>query len=220
MRHGPKHQPFLFLARVRRRSHDEALDLLGAISIHAVHRPGKLQVRPGFEQRAASHRLAKTLVCLSLSAVVPTGSELYDDADRVGVLTSIAPVDDGKAIGLGFVKPDRAEPGIRLHVKTDLELEVVELAENCLVAVAYRLHENAIDQGPEVVEVLGLRLEFVELRRRRLLLLNEPMQLFRQQTVRFQFLQGLLELREIDVVREKVDRALDEVCAFSVLLCF
>jgi len=35
------------------------------------------------------HRLAKTLVCLRLSAVVPIGSELYDDEVRVGTLTSI-----------------------------------------------------------------------------------------------------------------------------------
>ncbi len=65
------------------------------------------------------HRLAKTLVCLSLPAVVPTGSELYDGTDRVGLITSVAPSAEGAAIALGFVKPDRAEPGSQLIVRTE-----------------------------------------------------------------------------------------------------
>jgi len=66
------------------------------------------------------NRLAKTLVSLRLDAPASTGSRLSDgERNNVGTLTSVTQTDDGSVIGLGFVKPDRAEPGTRLNVITE-----------------------------------------------------------------------------------------------------
>src|SRR5258708_5591017 len=65
------------------------------------------------------NRLAKTLVSLQLPAVVPIGASLADSERTVGSVTSIATRDDGTVIGLGFVKPDRAEPGVKLEITVD-----------------------------------------------------------------------------------------------------
>jgi hypothetical protein len=48
---------------------------------------------------------------------VPVGARLVDGAGRnIGTLTSVARLEDGEVIGLGFVKPDNAEPGTKLHL--------------------------------------------------------------------------------------------------------
>src|SRR5258708_11787954 len=65
------------------------------------------------------NRLAKTLVSLQLPAVVPIGASLADSERTVGSVTSIATRDDGTVIRLGFVKPDRAEPGVKLEINVD-----------------------------------------------------------------------------------------------------
>ncbi len=63
------------------------------------------------------NRLAKTLVGLALSAPAPVGAALIDDQDHhTGILTSVVQLDTGAVVGLGFVKPDRAEPGTALQV--------------------------------------------------------------------------------------------------------
>jgi aminomethyltransferase len=62
------------------------------------------------------NRLAKTLVRLDLAGVVPPGARISADHSRVGTLTSVVALPDGTAIGLGFVKPDRADTGTRLSV--------------------------------------------------------------------------------------------------------
>ena len=60
------------------------------------------------------NKLAKTLVGLKLAGSVARGAILQAEGETVGVLTSIAPVEAGGAVGLGFVKPDRAVIGARL----------------------------------------------------------------------------------------------------------
>ncbi|MCC7447434.1 MAG: folate-binding protein YgfZ [Anaerolineae bacterium] len=68
------------------------------------------------------NRLAKTLVSLRLDAPAPTGSRISDsERSNIGTLTSVTQTDDGAVIGLGFVKPDRAESGTRLNVVTEGE---------------------------------------------------------------------------------------------------
>jgi aminomethyltransferase len=80
-------------------------------------------------------RLAKTLVKLNLTQEAPIGARLVDSDQRnIGTLTSIARLEDGAVIGLGFVKPDNAESGSRLKV-------VVEDSDN----------PNNIDIAAEVV---------------------------------------------------------------------
>jgi aminomethyltransferase len=78
------------------------------------------------------NRLAKTLVKLNLTQEAPIGVRLVDGEDRnVGTLTSVARLEDGSVIGLGFVKPDNAEPGNQLRValedsdNRDITAEVV-----------------------------------------------------------------------------------------------
>jgi hypothetical protein len=62
------------------------------------------------------NRLAKTLVKLNLAQEAPIGARLVDSEGRnVGILTSVARLVDGAVIGLGFVKPDNAEPGSQLQ---------------------------------------------------------------------------------------------------------
>ena len=63
------------------------------------------------------NKLAKTLVRLNLAGEAPTGSRLVDAEGRnVGTLTSVARIEDGSVVGLGFVKPDSAESGTQLQV--------------------------------------------------------------------------------------------------------
>lgn len=71
------------------------------------------------------HKLAKTLVGLKLDRDASTGMRLLmpDGGQSIGSLTSVAPLDtgsdDGKTIGLGFVKPDWATVGTRLEVPVE-----------------------------------------------------------------------------------------------------
>lgn len=60
------------------------------------------------------NKLAKTLVGLRLAGAAEPGAALQVEGETVGVLTSIAPAESGGAVGLGFVKPDRAVIGVRL----------------------------------------------------------------------------------------------------------
>ena len=66
------------------------------------------------------NRLAKTLVKLQLSALVPLGAPIRAADETVGVLTSLAepllPQAGVAALGLGFVKPAFAALGTRLQV--------------------------------------------------------------------------------------------------------
>lgn len=66
------------------------------------------------------NRLAKTLVKLQLSALVPLGTPIQAADETVGVLTSLAeplvPQTGVAAFGLGFVKPAFAAHGTRLQV--------------------------------------------------------------------------------------------------------
>lgn len=77
------------------------------------------------------NRLAKTLVKLQLSALVPPGTPIQAHEETVGVLTSCAeplvPQADVAAIGLGFVKPAFAIPGSLLRVG-EARAEVVPAA--------------------------------------------------------------------------------------------
>ncbi len=86
------------------------------------------------------NRLAKTLVSLRLDAPAPTGSRLSDgERHNIGTLTSVAQLDDGVVIGLGFVKPDRAEPGSRLNVVTESDTVVpAEITDAPLLQPARR----------------------------------------------------------------------------------
>src|SRR5258706_2637156 len=65
------------------------------------------------------NRLAKTLTRLHLDAVAPLGATLMSSDRKVGTLTSIATLDDGSVLGLGFVKPDIAESAATLDVVVD-----------------------------------------------------------------------------------------------------
>lgn len=65
------------------------------------------------------NKLAKTLVGLKLADSVGRGAALQVEGETVGVLTSTAPAESGGAIGLGFIKPDRAVIGARLTALPD-----------------------------------------------------------------------------------------------------
>jgi tRNA-modifying protein YgfZ len=81
------------------------------------------------------NRLAKTLVSLRLSAPVPDGTTLSDGDRNVGTLTSVAQRDDGTVLGLGFVKPDQAAPGMQLKaLAADASPVAVEVTEAPLIA--------------------------------------------------------------------------------------
>ncbi len=67
------------------------------------------------------NRLAKTLVGLRLARPAPVGARLSSGERSVGTLTSVAQRDDGSVIGLGFVKPELAEPGVQLNAVADGE---------------------------------------------------------------------------------------------------
>ena len=56
-------------------------------------------------------------------AIPAQGDALYADGRRIGELTSVAPPEAGRSVGLGYVRKAHAEPGIRLH--TDAGVEVV-----------------------------------------------------------------------------------------------
>ena len=51
------------------------------------------------------------------------GDALYADGRRIGALTSVAPPECGRSVGLGYVRKAHAEPGVRLQ--TDAGVEVV-----------------------------------------------------------------------------------------------
>ena len=51
------------------------------------------------------------------------GGALYADGRRVGALTSVAPPECGRSVGLGYVRKAHAEPGVRLQ--TDAGVEVI-----------------------------------------------------------------------------------------------
>jgi folate-binding protein YgfZ len=62
------------------------------------------------------NKLAKTLVRVALDGPVPVGTSLTDSDQRtVGTLTSVAQLENGSIVGLGFIKPDRAETGTTLQ---------------------------------------------------------------------------------------------------------
>jgi folate-binding protein YgfZ len=65
------------------------------------------------------NRLAKTLVSLRLDGPVPPGTRLLDGERQAGTLTSVAVLDSGEVVALGFVKPDQAVPGARLQTAGD-----------------------------------------------------------------------------------------------------
>jgi folate-binding protein YgfZ len=65
------------------------------------------------------NRLAKTLVSLRLDGPVPLRTRLSDGEREVGTLTSVAVLDSGGVVALGFVKPDQAVPGTRLQAAGD-----------------------------------------------------------------------------------------------------
>jgi folate-binding protein YgfZ len=76
------------------------------------------------------NKLAKTLVKLNISQGVPVGARLVDGEGRnVGTLTSVARIEDGRVIGLGFVKPDNAEPGSQLLVVGEESTNLTVAAE-------------------------------------------------------------------------------------------
>ena len=51
------------------------------------------------------------------------GDALYADGRRIGALTSVAPPECGRSVGLGYVRKAHAEPGVRLQ--TDAGVEIV-----------------------------------------------------------------------------------------------
>ncbi len=59
------------------------------------------------------------LTSLHLSAEVPAGATLVADDMKVGTVTSITTLDDGTVIGLGFVRPEKAEAGTQLVVEVE-----------------------------------------------------------------------------------------------------
>jgi folate-binding protein YgfZ len=72
-------------------------------------------------------RLAKTLVGVSLAGPAKAGTAWEFDGRRQGMLTSVICTPDGRWIGLGFVKPDIAEPGRQLTLE-DGETAVIVAA--------------------------------------------------------------------------------------------
>ena len=52
------------------------------------------------------------------------GDALYADGRRIGELTSVAPPEAGRSVGLGYVRKAHAEPGVRLHTDAGVEVAV------------------------------------------------------------------------------------------------
>ena len=52
------------------------------------------------------------------------GDALYADGRRIGELTSVAPPECGRSVGLGYVRKAHAEPGVRLHTDAGVEVAV------------------------------------------------------------------------------------------------
>lgn len=52
------------------------------------------------------------------------GDALYADGRRIGELTSVAPPECGRSVGLGYVRKAHAEPGIRLQTDAGVEVAV------------------------------------------------------------------------------------------------
>ena len=67
-------------------------------------------------------RLAKTIVKIGLSNLVPAPSILYADGRSVGVLTSSAKAPDGSIYALAVIKVDSCRPGNLLSVERGDEL--------------------------------------------------------------------------------------------------
>ena len=81
------------------------------------------------------NRLAKTLVSVRLAGDAPLGAQLSDGERSVGTLTSVAQREDGSVIGLGFVKPDQATPGVQLSAIVEGQTPVaVEVTAAPLIA--------------------------------------------------------------------------------------
>ena len=52
------------------------------------------------------------------------GDALYADGRRIGALTSVAPPECGRSVGLGYVRKAHAEPGVRLQTDAGVEVAV------------------------------------------------------------------------------------------------
>lgn len=52
------------------------------------------------------------------------GDALYADGRRIGALTSVAPPECARSVGLGYVRKAHAEPGVRLQTDAGVEVEV------------------------------------------------------------------------------------------------
>lgn len=52
------------------------------------------------------------------------GDALYADGRRIGELTSVAPPECGRSVGLGYLRKAHAEPGVRLHIDAGVEVAV------------------------------------------------------------------------------------------------
>lgn len=52
------------------------------------------------------------------------GDALYADGRRIGELTSVAPPEARRSVGLGYVRKAHAEPGVRLQTDADVEVAV------------------------------------------------------------------------------------------------
>jgi len=64
------------------------------------------------------NKLAKTQVKVELDGYIDPGAHILSGEDRVGTLTSAIHRENGSAVGLGFVKPDRADPGTELFIES------------------------------------------------------------------------------------------------------
>lgn len=65
------------------------------------------------------NRLAKTLIQVRICGKATSGAALLANGEKIGTLTSVVPGEDGIAVGLGFVKPEHAEPGTALSVAAE-----------------------------------------------------------------------------------------------------
>ena len=52
------------------------------------------------------------------------GDALYADGRRIGELTSVAPPECGRSVGLGYVRKAQAKPGVRLQTEAGVEVVV------------------------------------------------------------------------------------------------
>ena len=57
-------------------------------------------------------------------AIPAQGDTLYAAGRRIGELTSVAPPECGRSVGLGYVRKAQAEPGVRLQTKAGIEVVV------------------------------------------------------------------------------------------------